>query len=69
MPARAREVYFILFTPILYPINTICHMRPHGKNIERVPDVEEVRQSIDEHEDLKATQKIRTEMIQQILDM
>ncbi|MDD5197455.1 MAG: hypothetical protein PHN60_01195 [Candidatus Gracilibacteria bacterium] len=44
-------------------------MRPHGKNIERVPDVEEVRQSIDEHEDLKATQKIRTEMIQQILDM
>ena len=44
-------------------------MRAHEKNIDRVPDIEEVRQSIGEHEDLKKTQMIRTEMIQQILDM
>ena len=43
-------------------------MRPHGKNIEKVPDMEEVRFSIDERDDLMAAEKV-SRAIQQILDI
>jgi len=43
-------------------------MRSHDKNIERFPDSEEVRQIIDEHEDLRLT-GITSRAIQQILEV
>lgn len=43
-------------------------MRPYGKNIEKTLGLGEVFAIIDEHEDLKATERT-SRAIQQILDI
>ena len=47
---------------------TLYTMRPYEKNIDKVPDAEEVLSIIDEHADLVATERT-SRVIQQILDL